>query len=156
MCGPLSFSVLNAERRALAHAERARAARRRIPGNQDAAPLRGHDAVGALDALLDRHALAADAADPRDDLDPLVVAADLVAVVDLDAHEHERERVLLKPREQRAAALLEQLVVDGLIDVSEQVQVAPADGDADPDPGFAGLRHEARQVTGGLRPGARR
>src|SRR5262249_19179133 len=59
-----------------------------------------------------------------------VVVAHLGAVVELDAHEHEREPAdVAKRREQRPPPLLEQLVVDGLVEVAEHVHVAPPQGD---------------------------
>jgi hypothetical protein len=104
-----------------------------------------------------------------------VVAPDLVAVVELDPSEDEREALVgLEPREQRRAALLEELVVDGLVEVAEHVEVAPADGDGHPGlehghraclPSQASIRRRAmasgggtstspRPATGGLELGA--
>ena len=96
-------------------------------------PARRHRAVGQHDVVGQRDALGADPLDAHDDLDVLVVVAHLAAVVELDAHQHEREpgRVAQR-REQRAAPLLQQLVVDGLVEVPEHVHVAPAQADARP------------------------
>ena len=123
----------------------------RASGSQATSTLRPSAATvpsEQLDPLLDRHALARRRWSTRETTSTQPWSrADLGAVVELDVHEHERERVLLEAGEQGAAALLEQLVVDGLVDVAEQVQVAPAD--RDPDPALAGFRHGARQPSGG-------
>ena len=90
---------------------------------------------GPDDLVRDRDALGSHALHACDDLDRAVVLAHLVAVVELDPHEHERERRrALHRQQQRAAALLQQLVVHGLVEVPEHVHVAPAQADR-----YAGL-----------------
>ena len=90
---------------------------------------------GSTMSCATRHARAPDRLDSQHDRDRAVVAADLVAVVELDAREHEEEAGLddAEALEQRATALLEQLVVDGLVEVAEEVEVAPAQLDLDAD-----------------------
>ena len=74
----------------------------------------------------------ADAQHPRGDLHLPVVPADLVVVVEIDvAHDEPAVDALEADTahelgDQPGAGLLQQLVVDGLVEVPEEVDVAPA------------------------------
>jgi hypothetical protein len=71
--------------------------------------------------------------DAGDHLDLAVGEAHLPLVVELDPHQREPEPVVLAHgREQRRPPLLEQLVVDGLVEMAELVDVAPAQGHPQP------------------------
>ena len=94
--------------------------------------------------MVDRVRRAADSRDADDDVHVARLAPDLAPVFELHAGQDEALVVRHHVRHERRAALLQELVVDGLVDVAELVQIAPAERDADADLARSGRRHAAR------------